>query len=68
MMKKSLFSLEVIADSLFVCDDIKCRFPVLSFRFINFPQIVIEHVEENIAHNLREQLNKVPAKVFRYHY
>ena len=56
MSDKSLFSLEIICDKLYIYDNINCNFPVISFKFLNFPQIIIEQVDNKIADLIHNQL------------
>ena len=56
MNVKSLFSLELICDTLHIYDSINCKFPVISFKFLNFPQIIIEHVDIKLGDLIRAKL------------
>lgn len=59
MDKESLFSLEVVVEKLYI-PHTECRFPSVVFRLLDFPNILIEHVEEDLARNIKFQILRDP--------
>ncbi|XP_061173955.1 microtubule-associated protein 10-like [Saccostrea echinata] len=59
MDKESLFSLEVVVEKLYI-PHTTCRFPSVVFRLLDFPNILIEHVEEDLARNIKYKITRDP--------
>lgn len=55
----SLFSLELVVEKLYI-PHIVCRFPAVAFRLLDFPTLVIEHVEQNLADTIRKKISRDP--------
>ena len=51
LTKESLFSFEVVVDSLFL-PEIKCRFPSVAFKLLDFPTLLVYMVEPDIANSI----------------
>lgn len=56
---ESLFSLEVVVEKLYIPHEI-CRFPSLAFRLLDFPTILIDHVEADLASKIRRKVSSDP--------
>lgn len=54
-MSESLFSLEVIVDKL-TAPSIVCRFPAVAFRLLDFPTLLIYHVEHDLAETIKSKV------------
>ena len=59
MDKESLFSLEVVVEKLYI-PHTTCRFPAVVFRLLDFPNILIEHVEDDLARNIKHKISRDP--------
>lgn len=59
MDKESLFSLEVVVEKLYI-PHTTCRFPSVVFRLLDFPNILIEHVEDDLARNIKFKISRDP--------
>lgn len=55
----SLFSLEVVVEKLYVPHEF-CRFPSVAFRLLDFPTILINHVEDDLAAKIRRKVSADP--------
>ena len=56
MAEESLFSLELAVDTLHLQQHIVCRFPAVAFRLLDFPTLMIYHVEEDLAANIHRKI------------
>ncbi|XP_074649582.1 microtubule-associated protein 10-like [Tubulanus polymorphus] len=54
-LKESLFSLEVVVEHLNLAD-VTCRFPAIAFRLLDFPTLLIEHVQPDLANKILQSL------------
>ncbi|KAK3583330.1 hypothetical protein CHS0354_038941 [Potamilus streckersoni] len=57
--KESLFSLELVAEKLYL-PHVTCRFPAIAFRLLDFPTILINHVEDELAERLKKKISLDP--------
>ena len=57
--EESLFSLELVVDQISL-PKIVCRFPAVAFRLLDFPTLLIYHVEPDLAETIREKISKDP--------
>lgn len=57
--KESLFSLELVVEKLYV-PYVTCRFPAVAFRLLDFPTILISHVELDLAKKIRSNIQSDP--------
>ena len=67
VQQPSLFSLELVVDTLHL-DNVTCRFPAVAFRLLDFPTIIIYHVEHDLAKTIKRKLSlepnyKVPPRI-----
>ncbi|XP_076443150.1 uncharacterized protein LOC143281757 [Babylonia areolata] len=58
-MEESLFSLELVVEKLYI-PHVVCRFPAVTFRLLDFPTIVINHVEDDLGKAIRRQISFDP--------
>ena len=56
---ESLFSLELVVEKLYIPHEV-CRFPSIAFRLLDFPTILIDHVETDLAANIRRKVKSDP--------
>jgi len=66
--QESLFSLELIVDRLCLHQSVECRIPAVAFRLLDFPTLLIYHVEPELAAAIRLKLlsshyQSVPAQL-----
>lgn len=66
--QESLFSLELIVDQLSLHHSVECRIPAVAFRLMDFPTLLIYHVEPELAATIRTKLMEdhyrhVPAQL-----
>ena len=66
--QESLFSLEVVVDTLTLADKTVCRFPAVAFRLLDFPTLLVYHVEPDLGQKIKikidaDQLYKVPNQL-----
>ena len=54
-LKESLFSLELVVDKLYI-PYVTCRFPAIAFRLLDFPTILISHVEPDLADKIKQNI------------
>ena len=54
--QESLFSLELIVDRLCLHRSVECRIPAVAFRLLDFPTLLIYHVEPELAVTIRSKL------------
>ena len=65
----SLFSLEVVVDSLAItAATCPCRFPAVAFRFLDYPTLLVTHVEPPISDAIKSKLcadplTKIPPQL-----
>ena len=59
LTKESLFSLELVVEKLYV-PYVTCRFPAVAFRLLDFPTILISHVEEELAETIKRKIKSDP--------
>ena len=57
--EESLFSLELVVDKIGL-PKIVCRFPAVAFRLLDFPTLLIYHVEPDLAEVIRKKISKDP--------
>ena len=57
--EESLFSLELVVDQISL-PKIVCSFPAVAFRLLDFPTLLIYHVEPDLAETIREKISKDP--------
>ncbi|XP_064621794.1 microtubule-associated protein 10-like [Lineus longissimus] len=55
-VRDSLFSLEVIVDQL-VLPSVTCRFPAVAFRLLDFPTLLVQHVEPELADRIKKKIS-----------
>lgn len=55
----SLFSLELVVEKLYL-PHICCRFPSIAFRLLDFPTLLIDHVERDLADDIRAKIAQDP--------
>ncbi|XP_064602773.1 microtubule-associated protein 10-like [Liolophura sinensis] len=51
-----LFSLELVVDKLYL-PHVVCRFPALAFRLLDFPTILISHVEQELGERIKTKIS-----------
>ena len=56
---ESLFSLEIIVDKLQL-PNIQCRFPAIAFRLLDFPTLMIYHVEPELGETIKTKIRIDP--------
>ena len=56
---ESLFSLELVVEKLYV-PYVTCRFPAVAFRLLDFPTILISHVEKDLATGIKKRIDIDP--------
>lgn len=54
--EECLFSLELVVEKLYI-PHITCRFPSVAFRLLDFPTIVISHVEDDLGKAIRRKIS-----------
>ena len=57
--EESLFSLELVVEKLYV-PYVTCRFPAVVFRLLDFPTILINHVETDLAEKIKRNIQTDP--------
>ncbi|GFO11964.1 microtubule-associated protein 10-like [Plakobranchus ocellatus] len=55
----SLFSLELVVEKLYI-PHTPCKFPAIAFRLLDFPTILIKHVEDDLATAIRNKISFDP--------
>lgn len=55
----SLFSLELVIEKLYLPHTI-CRFPAVAFRLLDFPTILIKHVEDDLGKTIKKKISMDP--------
>lgn len=55
----SLFSLELVVEKVYI-PHVPCRFPAIAFRLLDFPTIVIKHVEDDLGKAIRNKIAMDP--------
>ncbi|RUS80551.1 hypothetical protein EGW08_011691, partial [Elysia chlorotica] len=55
----SLFSLELVVEKLYI-PHTPCRFPAVAFRLLDFPTILIKHVEDDLGTAIRNKISFDP--------
>lgn len=58
--QESLFSVELVVDRLCLSKTTVCRFPSVAFRLLDFPTLVIHHVDLELAEMLRSKIAADP--------
>ncbi|XP_076099110.1 uncharacterized protein LOC143068729 [Mytilus galloprovincialis] len=56
---ESLFSLEVVVEKIYIPHEV-CRFPSVAFRLLDYPTILIDHVEHDLASKIRRKVSSDP--------
>lgn len=57
--QETLFSLELVVEKLYV-PYVTCRFPAVAFRLLDFPTILISHVEPDLASGIKSKIERDP--------
>ncbi|XP_060063020.1 microtubule-associated protein 10-like [Ylistrum balloti] len=57
--KESLFSLELVVEKLYI-PHVACRFPAVAFRLLDFPTILVDHVEKELGDQIRRKISTDP--------
>ncbi|XP_069117220.1 microtubule-associated protein 10-like [Argopecten irradians] len=57
--KESLFSLELVVEKLYI-PHVACRFPAVAFRLLDFPTILVEHVEKELGDKIKRKISTDP--------
>ncbi|KAL4238940.1 mitotic spindle midzone assembly [Mactra antiquata] len=57
--QESLFSLELVVEKIYL-PYVTCRFPAVAFRLLDFPTILISHVEKELADSIKKKINADP--------
>ena len=57
--QESLFSLELIVDQLSLLHSVECRIPAVAFRLLDFPTLIIYHMEPELAATVRSKLLEI---------
>ena len=70
--QESLFSLEVVVDTLRLDSNIGCRFPAVAFRLLDFPTLLVYHVEPDLGERIKNKIKadplyKVPNQLSELH-
>ncbi|CAG5134269.1 unnamed protein product [Candidula unifasciata] len=55
-LEDSLFSLELVVEKLYI-PHTPCRFPAIAFRLLDFPTIVIKHVDDELGTAIRRKIS-----------
>ncbi|XP_041351816.1 microtubule-associated protein 10-like [Gigantopelta aegis] len=55
----SLFSLELVVEKVYI-PHIPCHFPAVAFRLLDFPTIIISHVEDDLAKTIKGKISRDP--------
>ncbi|CAL1527142.1 unnamed protein product [Lymnaea stagnalis] len=55
----SLFSLELVVEKVYI-PHTPCRFPAIAFRLLDFPTIVIKHVEDDLSKAIQSKISFDP--------
>ena len=55
----SLFSLEVVVDKIHL-SKVTCRFPAVAFRLLDFPTLLIYHVEPDLGEAIKRNIKRDP--------
>lgn len=58
-LQESLFSLELVIEKLYI-PYVTCRFPAVAFRLLDFPTILISHVDQQLAQTIKQKINNDP--------
>lgn len=56
----SLFSLELVVERISLSKSTVCRLPAVAFRLLDFPTLIIHHVDIHLAEMLRSRINTDP--------
>lgn len=56
----SLFSLELVVERISLSKSTVCRLPAVAFRLLDFPTLIIHHVDIHLAEMLRSRINADP--------
>ena len=56
---ESLFSLEIVVDKLSV-PGVPCRFPAVAFRLLDFPTLIIYHVDPSLGDTIKAKISADP--------
>ena len=57
--EESLFSLELVVDKVKL-RRVACRFPAIAFRLLDFPTLMMYHVEPDLAKTIKDKINMDP--------
>ncbi|WAR19588.1 MAP10-like protein [Mya arenaria] len=57
--QESLFSLELVVEKLYL-PYVTCRYPAVAFRLLDFPTILISHVEKDLADGIKQKISIDP--------
>ena len=58
--RESLFSIELVVDRLSLTKSTICRFPAIAFRLLDFPTLVIHHINLDHAAAIRSKITADP--------
>ncbi|XP_006812217.1 microtubule-associated protein 10-like [Saccoglossus kowalevskii] len=62
MESETLFSLEVVVEEVCVLSSATpCRLPAIAFRLLDFPTLVIHHIETDMAQTIKTKLSMDPT-------
>ena len=54
---ESLFSLELAVEHMVINENIVCRFPAIAFRLLDFPTLMIHHVDEELSKIIHKKIS-----------
>ena len=63
---ESLFSLEIVVDKLMLSKT-QCRFPAIAFRLLDFPTLIIYHVEPRLGDIIKSKIKMDPLFRLGHH-
>ncbi|ELT96743.1 hypothetical protein CAPTEDRAFT_196655 [Capitella teleta] len=55
MDRDSLFSLEIVVEGITI-GDVVCRFPAVAFKLLDFPTLIVQHVEPDLAKSIKQKI------------
>ncbi|ESP03826.1 hypothetical protein LOTGIDRAFT_156425 [Lottia gigantea] len=56
-VEESLFSLELVIDKIYI-PHVVCRFPAVAFRLLDFPTILINHVDQELGDRIKTKISR----------
>ena len=54
---KSLFSIDIVVDKLNIKSKVQCYFPSIAFRILDFPTLIINHVEPSVGKKIKMKIS-----------